>query len=301
MTATTYDITLGTDNHVRQVVSTNFSPNIRIEAGRVSAGVDPVAHFVVDGAPTCRVQSMDLAGVLGILSPTAGLDVDSDNSDGNIDLPWQFRAGGSTFLGSSSHSILRGTNALIIPTSAGVNQGDAGSVIDFMVHYESDEDYPGFEDPIEQVDDQTLIAQAFEAMFGLGPAVADAAALVGVMGHTVNFGISIEPEKTDGAIYPTTHFIITRNPTIDIRFRSFDSLAAVKPLFEAMTSLAVYHRKRAPGSTYVANGTAEHVSFSFADGIKQITDISGSGNQPAIPTLRCSGEALTVSTTATIP
>jgi hypothetical protein len=294
MTATVYDVQIGTDNLVRQVVSTNFSPNIRIEAGRVSAGVDPSEHFVVDGAPTCRVQSMDLAGVLGILSATAGLDLDSD---GNIDLPYQFRLGGSTFAGTLAHSIIRGTAGLVIPTSAGVNQGDPGSVIDFMVHYESD----GFTDPVSQVDDQTLTAQAFNAMFGLGPAVVDAAALVGVMGHTVNFGISIEPEKTDGAIYPVTHFIVTRNPTIDIRFRDFDSLAAVKPMFEAMTSLAVYHRKRAPGSTYETDVTAAHVSFSFADGIKQITDISGSGNQPAIPTLRCHGEALSVSTTATIP
>lgn len=302
MSATTYDVLLGTDNLIRQVVSTNFSPGIRIEPGYVSAGVDPSEHFVTDGNPTCRVQSMDLAGVMGILSATAGLDIDSGSTDGNIDLPWQFRAAGSTHQGSSSHTIIRGTDALIIPQSASVEQG-GNSVIDFLVNYESNDGggAPGFDDPVTQVQDQTLTAQAFNAMFGLGPAVADSAAMAQVVGHTVNFGIQIETLKTGGAIYPTTHFIIRRAPTIDVRFRDFDTLNAVKPLFEAMTGLAVYHRKRAPGSTYVANATGEHVSFSFADGIKSITDLSASGNQVAVPVLRCHGESLTVSTTATIP
>lgn len=292
MTATVYDALIGTGNNVRQVVSTDYSPNARIEAGRVSAGVDPSALFLTEARPTARIQSGDLAGVLALLSVTAGLDVAGEN----IDLPYQFRAAGSTFAGNLSHSVLRGTNGLVVPQSASVNQGDVASLIDLMVHFESD----GFTAPVAQVDDLTLTAQAFNALFGLGPAVLDSATVAGVIGHTVNFGLTVEPEMTDGAVYPVTHFITERNPSIDLRFRDFDSLAAAATIASAMTTLVVYHRKRAEGGTYVANGTGAHVAFSFGAGITSVQNVTGQGTQPAIPTLRCFGELLSVSSTATI-
>lgn len=293
MTATVYDAILGASNNLRQVVSADYSPNVKIEPGRVSAGVDPSALFMTDAKPTARLQTMDLAGALGILSITAGLDVAS----GVIDIPHQTRAPGSSFAGSSSHPVLRASDGLIVPQSVSVNQGDLASLMDIMIHYESD----GFAAPVGQVVDQTLTAQAFNALFGLGPAVLNSTALVGVIGHTVNFGITVEPEQVGGAVYPTTHFITERNPSIDVRFRDVEALDTFAEIALTMTALAVYHRKRAEGATYVANATAQHVSFSFADGIASVQNVSGSGNQPAIPTLRCFGEALSVSTTATIP
>lgn len=293
MTAVVYDAILGAGNTIKQVASADYSPNNTIQAGRASGAVAPSAHFLTDSKPTVRIQSSDLAGVLGIVSPVAGLDVEADV----IDIPHRTRAAGSSYAGTLAHSILRGTDALVVPTSVRAAQGDVASMIDLMVHWESD----GFTDPVAQVLNQTLAAQDFQAMFGLGPGVLNGTTVGGVIGHTVNFGLTVEPEQTNGAIFPTTHFITETNPTIDLQFRTVAQLNAFTAIAAAMTSLVVYHRKRAPGSKYVANATAEHISFSFADGIQSLQNVTGQGNQPAIPTLRCHGELLTVSTTATIP
>lgn len=291
--ATLYDTTLGSGNLIRQLGSTSLGNSNQIEAGRFSAGVDPQAFFLTNARPQVSLQSMDIAGVLGILSPTAGLYLTSET----ILLPYQQRDPGGTFEGSSSHAVLNATQGLFVPVSASVNQGDAFATIDIAGFLEST---TGFAVPVTVTTGQSLAAQAFGGAYGLGNAVLDGAAVIGHIGHTVNFGISVEPDYANGAIFPLAHFISERTPSIDIRFKSTAQMAAFTVNAKALTSLVVYFRHRAAGSTYVADATETHVGFSFADGIESFEQIQASGNQPAVPTLRVFGELLAVDTTSAI-
>lgn len=293
MVATLYDTTIGAGNLIRQIGSTGLSTNNRVEAGRHSAGVDPIDLFLVDSRPQVSLQSADLAGTLGIISPTAGAYV----TGGTILLPYQQRVAGSTFAGATSHAVISATQGLFVPVSMSVNQGDAFAMIDVQGFLEST---TGFAAPCSLLTGQSLAAQAFGAAYGLGNAVLDGVTVGGHIGHTVNFGITVEPDYSNGAIFPLADFITSRMPSIDLRFKSVEQLATFTVLAKALTSLAVYFRKRTAGSTYVADATEVHVGVSFANGIESMEQVQASGAQPAVPTLRVYGELIAVDTTAAI-
>lgn len=297
--AATYDAILGTGNNIRQVVSTEYAPGNRIEPGRVSAGVDPSALFVTDANPQIRLSSTDIAAVLGIVSPTVGLDIDDDLWT----IPYNVRAIGSTFASTLAHTVLTGADAFVVPRQVSVTQG-GNAQIDLMVMIESNDllGNPGFDAPVTAATGQTLAAQAFNALWTQGPATVNGSDVGGVVGMTVDFGIQAVPlDKADGELYPKAHSIRARNPSITIDVVNVDALATFAEHLLPMTAFVGYLRKRSPGGSFVADATGEHISFTFADGIVDVQRVSARDNATARPGLRLIGEALTVSTTATLP
>lgn len=289
------DAILGTGESVLQILNTALAPNNTIEAGYESAGLDPVALFLKDANPQIRLTSSDIAGVLALVSPTAGLDIDDDLWT----IPYRHRAAGGTFAGATSHTIFTGANAFVVPQSLSSQQGNQDATIDLLAMLESAD---GIASPMTVTGSQTIAAVSSNAFYGHGPAAVNGTAIVGSVRHTVNFGIAAAPfDKGDGQIFPTAHSIRRRMPTIEIEFLSPAQLATYASLFAAMTSCTVYFRKRTAGGAYVADATEEHVSCSFTDGIIDVSAVSASGEQTARPTLRLVGESLTVSTTAALP
>ncbi len=92
-----------------------------------------------------------------------------------------------------------------------------------------------------------------------------------------------------------------RAPTISIVTEDLDALNSFATGYASISSsLAAYFRKRDDGGEFVADGTGEHVSFSFAAGMITVSVDAGS-IETGQGTITFTGKALTASTTATIP
>lgn len=291
MADVTYDAVLGAIS-LRQVMRTSYSLNGTPIAGSQSGSPDVSEYFGGPADPRATFESADIAGVLGGLSVSAGLSV----AAGTITIPWNKRANGGTFASGSSHVALSGANALIVPTRFSVNQDDEAAIAELEVHFRST---TGFAEPVAEAASQALASQAFNAQYGLGPASINGTAIPELVGISVNPGITVEAQKTNGALYPTALFITQRRPSIDFIFESLDALATYSAQFTVMTAAIAYFRKRSSVS-YVADGTAEHCKFSFADGITTTESVQSSGVSRAQATLRCYGEVLTATATSAI-
>ncbi|MDE2100763.1 MAG: hypothetical protein KGL39_26190 [Patescibacteria group bacterium] len=290
----TYDAVLGVGNALKQVRRTSFQPGIRQGVGRMSGAVDPSILFVNGGEPRATLQSGDVAGVITLLSVTAGLFV----SAGTITLPWNRRANGGTFAGGLNNFTITGANALIVPRSFSASQSDEeGASAELEVVFVSTD---GLTAPVTFAVNQALAAEAFNLLFAMGPVYINTVALTQVQSVKVDTGITVETKMFDGAIYPTLVYIKTREPSITVTFENFDVAQTYAPLFAACTAAAAYFRKRATGGTFVSDATAGHVKLSIATGLGVLEHIESSKNENGTASIKLTGLSLSSSTASAI-
>lgn len=278
---------------LKQCRNVSYTPNNSIAADYTSGDVAPSAHYLVTSGPQATFTTGDLAGVISGVTSQA-LQVTS----GTITIPYNLRSRGSTFAGNSSHDQINATDGLIVVNSFSASQGEQEGASCTMTAYFDSSD--GEAAPVTDSTGTTLSANAYNATHKLGPVTVNGSGVSGITRVTVNTGISILPEMTDGAIYPIAHFVDRRSPTIEITGQRMSLFTTLGPIFTTQTAAVVKFRKRAEGGTVVATGTGAHLSFTFADGIVSVEQVTGSGNSNAEVTLRLYGEALTISATATI-
>ncbi len=300
MSSCIHDLVLGSLT-VPNCEAVSFQPGLEVTPGRNSGAIDPFAHFITSGMPKFTGTTMAIGTLMGSggVLPAAGLYIAS----GNIDMPLSRRAIGSTREGSSSHTRMRGSKGMAIPTRISASQGSPFATADFEVNLLSSD---GLTIPVAITNDQTLSSQTPATHYRLGPVYitkdgGSSVLLLGVVGFTVNPGIVLELEKFDGAIYPINAYIKQRDPSIDVQFIDEEHMDTFIDLFNGIDACTAYLRKMVEGSTVVSAATAEHIGFTFAEGIVTHEGVSGSGTETALPTLRLTGESLTVSVATAIP
>ena len=142
--------------NIRQVQNTDYQPNLETAVGRYSGGLDPQQINIIKGDPVISFTTTDLATVLAGISVTAGLAL---TSAGTITVPFQSRASGGTFLGSSSHKTLSATLGLLVPMELSASQGDKkGAQLKLELYPASSS---GLANPVAMNTGATLAAQAF--------------------------------------------------------------------------------------------------------------------------------------------
>lgn len=281
---------------IRQIQSLQFNPGSEVQREYLTGGLTPQSHSIVRGAPTVTFQSHDLAGIVAGIGAGTGLSLASTT----ITLPFQLRASGGSFTSGSAHQKIAATGGLFWIQSLQCSQGqNAVATVQGNLH-SSD----GLTIPYTFATSQALGSQAFSATHTLAPVSCAinggaSAQLSGVTSVTVSPGLSVEPELVDGALYPTTSFIVRLAPMVEVTFESVTAMVS-NGAFGAMTALTGYFRKRADGGTFVAAGTGEHISYALGDGMHCQMGVSGSGTNKAATTVTFYGEALTLSATATI-
>lgn len=286
-----YDAVLG-GLTLRQVRRSGVSPGIQLIAARASGAVAPSAFYVDQADARATFESMDVAGVIGGLSMQTGLFV----SGGTLVIPWNRRANGGTFAGTLSHFTVSAATGLVIPKQFSAQQNGGGAVASLEVAFLSSD---GLTSPIASNVNQTLAAQAYNVLYDLGPLSVNSVQVPRITGVTVNPGLTVAVRRYDGAVWPTEIHIERQDPTIDITFEDFDTLNSYLN-GAAITAVAAYFRKRAPGSTYVAAGTAQHVKFSFTAGMVTAEDVSAEQQNAGQATLRLTGASLAASATQAI-
>lgn len=298
MTVSVYDAFIG-DLSLRQCTSSQYSPAGTAVVGRVSGGLNP--SFISGGQaqPKAVFASADLLNLLTNVDLESGLYVDG----GTIVIPFQERELGATFAGAGANQSLTAADALAIITSIEASQASDMAMGNLEVNFISAD---GLTDPVTVNVDQDLSAQAFQALYRMGPvkgrvgADAAVAQIPGVTGFTVNPGLTVSVKSFDGGIWPTVLTINQRDPAIDLTFEDFNSLSRFNATYTSITSLTAYLRKLSDGGTFVADATTGHISFTLTGGLNINQSFGAQQNADGSITQRYFGKSLAKSLTAAI-
>ena len=286
-----YQATLGSLT-LRQVTSSNYSANAQPIAGTASGSLDVAQYYGGPGQPSAVLESEDIGSVMAISNVlTAGIPVAS----GTISIPWQKRAAGATFASGSNHETVSAADGLIIPTSISCQQ-DGNATVSLQCAFSS----PTGVNPVTVNANQSLSAETFQGLFGLGPGSINSNTISELLGITINPGITIEPQGANGSLFPTAIYITQRRPSMDFTFRDFADVAAnFGSVFTVGTAAIAYLRARS-GTGYASNASEAHLKFSFADGIVATEQLAASGTESGTVTMRVYGESLTVAVDSAI-
>jgi hypothetical protein len=286
MPSTAFTATLG-GLLLNQVRSNGFSANGEPAEGMTSGAVDVTDYFAGQVDFRAQFESDDIASVAAVSNvATAGIPVLS----GTIAIPYQIRANLSTFGGSGDHYKLSGTNGLVVPTSFTLPAGGDATVALECVFLSADGDTI----PVAVNTAQSLTAEAFQAKYSLGPVSVNGTVIPNVTNATVTPGIELQVQFYRFN-YATDAFIVRRRPVIEITTHDLPTLSSLGAGWGTGTALVAYARKRST-TGFVADATAQHVKFSFADGVvKAVSGITGAGvGDNSTRTIRFVGESLTV-------
>lgn len=290
MPSTVYDAFIGSLS-LRQVVSSSFNPGTSIVVGRVSGGQLP--SFIAGGAcsPRASFSSMDLFNALTKVDLSAGFDVDS----GTIVIPFQARASGSTFGGDGTNQTITAADALTVITSIEAAQSGEGATVSLDSIFRSSD---GTTNPVTLNTAATLTAQAFQALYHMGPVVAQMASegsvsqIAQVTRVSVNPGLTVTASAYDGGNYPIITTIDQQDPTLDLTFEDFDAASRFVSDFTSLTSITAYLRKKSDGGSFVADATAGHISLTLTGGLITLQSIGAGATGNGSIALRFTGKQI---------
>ena len=296
MTFAVADAILGSST-IRQIRSSSHKDGLQARKSMYSGGAAIAQISGNRGEEITSVTSGDCGALAGLNTSTfcsAGLWV----SGSSVTIPYKGRSDGAQFASGSSHSAIAGTKALIIPTGWSVQQDSDEATCDFEVHWVS---ATGAAKAATGSTGNALASQDFSVEYGMGEAYINGSEIVGVQGIRVNPGITLVKKWSKGLLFPTQVCIQSRMPTIELTVDDIDEVVALVGSFSEMTSANVYFRKRAAGSSYVADATPEHLRFTFAAGLyfNSSVDVQNMDNGSATITLH--GKSLTANNAVAIP
>lgn len=187
---------------------------------------------------------------------------------------------GGTRATGAAHDNWNIKEGIMYPSSLSCDhQGDA------RLQYDAIPTWDGTNNPIVIAKDAALPApNSDNQRFTLGPIQLGGVAFTQVRSVQIDFGIGAQAEGADSDIWDRYAWIAAKAPSLvinGINKRWLDSTGI--PLTGLICTHAnsfVVLRKRAVGGTYVAAGTAEHVTFTFAGLAVVPTIFEAAGNTP---------------------
>lgn len=269
---------------------TDISHNTGGTVQRGSSGeVDPQALFQGDSPHSTSFTSTDIEGLLALNSGafiTSGLYI----SGSNVTVPFRKRSSGSTFATGSSHAALQSGKTFTIPMSMSA-QGSNPVQMQCDIKYLSAD---GFTSPISKVTGQTLTQATFNKEYLLKKIEVNGTAVPELTGFTLNFGITVIEQKTDGGPFTQSVYISLRDPTVDITTEDLDAAMSVinaTEVVEASGGLIIYLARRKKGSIVYADDeqistTSQHIKIVANAGLWQATTIGAQAAQNGSGTIR---------------
>lgn len=297
MPETTWDVNIDTAV-IRNVRSTGYNLDPQIIVDRASGSLGPSAIFLGNMDPRVTLQSSDIGTLVALNSSTFvsnGLCITAASTV----VPIARRADCAVVASGGSHTTLTGNNTIIIPQSFEARQESAdGATCSLEARFRSSD---GITNPVTVSTSATLTASTYGATFGLGKATVNSVAVAGLTGIMVNPGITIAPQRVNGGPYPTTHYLISATPTIDLMVEDLRAAAAYLPSAGSGVAVEAYFQRRKDGAIFEPPASLLHVRFSFASSLvnTEMLEANQSGNGSA--TIRCHGKVLVAAANVAIP
>lgn len=190
-------------------------------------------------------------------------------------------AAGSTRAGDSLHRKL-----VAIHGCLGLGRLNCTHQQDATIETEAVVGWDENNDPVVETDLVSLPGGIADAeRFTLGPVTLESVSIPGVRSLDIDFGLNIVAEGSDSDIWPTYVSIVEIKPVITLRGIDLEWLKAanIPRAGKAITHIntTIYLRKRALGSTFVADETAEHIKLTAAGFAHVDTPMDASGSEKA--------------------
>jgi len=185
-------------------------------------------------------------------------------------------AAGGTRAGTLSHRAFIINSGIWVPRRlTAAHRADAQITSDVIVTWD------GSNDPVVITDLQTVPALSGEdERFTIGPVMIGGVELTSVRQVEIDFGINAPSEGADSDLYDRIASVETATPVITLRGIDIEwfKAAGIPITGKAGThaNTTIYLRKKAVAGTFVADGTAEHVSIT-ACGLCVVDDAFNAG------------------------
>lgn len=288
MSVKLFDVTWGALT-IQQCTSVNFQPGVNVVPIRGSSATLPNEFVVMGGEPVAQFSTMDLATVLAAIDETVGLAV----SGGTIKLAYQVAAPGATYVSGANDIALSASSGQLIPQTITAQQGQPASMDLQGLFVSSD----GETNPVSYAGSQTAGTPGYAGTFRLGPTSLNGSDVTGVVGITINFGITPQLRPTDGNTYADRlPFIGPANPTVDVQFETEGLLNTYGPMFASASAAVFSLIANADGGSISALTNTDHIKATCGAGIYSVQSFSAQNGEVAVPTLRLLTKSLSIAT-----
>lgn len=233
---------------------------------------------LVSGAPMLAFATSDLKALLDECS--AYMLIDSDGTHPGVVVYFQRYAAGGLRSSSNAHETTI-ANGLMVLRSLELAHQETAVISAEVFAIKSGSDAPLV------YDEAASLPTAYPSTavaWTLGEVDLNGTTLDGVSSVSVDFGVRELVEGRDSDIYPTFASVARVQPSITIRTAHVDltSVLTEDGTSYAAAEVVITARKRAEGGTFVADGTAEHVSLTLG---KCRVDVGGIEGDPKGMTL----------------
>jgi hypothetical protein len=263
-----------TDVLLGQMVDQNINLGISRFLEGSDGEVDNRYVSINEQRPMIGFTTTALAVALGVagISGTP-LDVDTPATKGSLEAFLQLLVEGGTR--AATATMLTINEGILIPRTLSASQGAVA-----RLSLEAHATYDGTNDPIVILAAQTIptVTPGVAELFTLGPVQLNGVAVNGVVDLSIDFGIELIVEGSDGEVWPRFVAIMRRSPTISFTTPDAGILTTLGITGDAQgaTDSVVYFRKIAEGGTRELDATAEHIKISIDDGMVHVEDLSAS-------------------------
>lgn len=279
---------------------------------RVSSGINdliigadgshlPTFSGMEDQSPRIGFTSLAISAALGVVG-YAGLKI---TTGALFDAWFQKIDQGGTRVAGANHFGITVNEGMIVPRTITAGLGSPASI-----NYDVVPSYDGSNNPLVFSTIASLPAGAtVDELYTVGKGSVNGTALTGVVGVTIDFGISLYVNRADGDYWPT--FVAIRNIVPSIRFQvikadALNTFGLTGTEIDGSSGIA-YLRKIDQGGTRVADATLEHIEFKIEEGRCKVMDTNATHDGHAVSevvisaTHDGSNNILAIDTTAAIP
>ena len=281
---------------LKQSRAGSFNTEQRIEPAYASGQVRPAEYHLLEAGPSASFTTTDLATLLAV---SGIMDTGVAVNSGTLSIPIQYRAPGSTFASGSNHATISAANGHYLCENVSWSQGQNAEAR-VMAWFRSTD---GYTDPITIAGSAAVSGSSFVSAFvgstvSLSYAGPTTTTDFELTDATINCGVTVTPYRHSGGPFPQEFNITQQTPYMDLTFKNFGNAVALGQLLE-LTAAVVKFRKR-DKTSWVADGTASHASFTFADAVSSIEVVNFTeGSQDGTVQIKVYGETLTLATDAT--
>jgi hypothetical protein len=295
MPHTTYDVLFNTAP-VYNVRSMGYNDSASIILDRASGQANPAEIYLGNSEPIVTLQSTDLLSLLGLASGAfiySGVCVTSASTT----IPLAKRADCSVLTTGGTHTAFVGQSTITIPTQFEARQdSEEGATCSFETRFRSSD---GITAPIAVGNTYSLTSTEHGTPYGLGKVWVNDVAVepTFLTGIVVNPGIQLTIQRAGGGIFPVSHFIQYRAPSIDLIFENATLAATYINRFgTGNVAVRAFFRKRKDGSTWELDDATEHIQFAMASALCKLESLEAAQSGNGSLTIRCNGKALTATT-----
>lgn len=259
-----------TDVWIDQITAQSLNPSMMEALRNAGAAADPTMISMHGGQPSMMLSTSALATVLTGVGISC-LEVEGDVDEAGVVAYWEKMQASGVRASGSVHLSATMKRAIVVPRTLTAEQ-DADASFDLEIIGISDD----VTCPVIMSVTAALPATAnvVGEAFTVGPVTLSTGAIADPTRITLDFGIALLIDKTEGLPWPRYVVVQTRQPEIRIGCRDLAQINTLGIAGSAFTSGSFYLRGHVAGGIVAADGVAAHIKVSWYTGAARVESLA---------------------------